>query len=104
MTAGSEIEKGSASSLIESVSASPSRASRARRVGSARAANVRSRSGGEKLTMRLSVCRHEHAVKHDVRLTCRGEVSCRARLAQVQESRGRVRDKTEAANPDGPGG
>jgi hypothetical protein len=42
MIAGSETGKGRASSLTEMPSASSSRASRARRVGSARAAKVRS--------------------------------------------------------------
>ena len=42
MMAGSETGKGRASSLTESACSSSSRASRARRVGSARAAKVRS--------------------------------------------------------------
>jgi len=42
MTAGSDIENGWASSLTERLSFSTSRASKARRVGSERAANVRS--------------------------------------------------------------
>jgi hypothetical protein len=42
ITAGSDIENGCASSLIEMPSDSPSRASKARRVGSDSAANVRS--------------------------------------------------------------
>jgi len=47
MTAGSDIAKGLAKSLIETLSASLKRASNARRVGSARAAKVRSRAAGE---------------------------------------------------------
>ena len=43
MIAGSDIANGLASSLIEMVSVSESRASKARRVGSASAENVRSR-------------------------------------------------------------
>jgi hypothetical protein len=43
ITAGSDMAKGCASSLTESVSRSVRRASSARRVGSARAAKVRSR-------------------------------------------------------------
>jgi hypothetical protein len=42
MTAGSDIAKGFASSLTDKLSSSLSRASNPRRVGSARAANVRS--------------------------------------------------------------
>ena len=42
MTAGSDIGNGAASSLIDRPSASPRRASSARRVGSDSAANVRS--------------------------------------------------------------
>lgn len=45
ITAGSDMAKGCASSLTESASRSASRASSARRVGSARAAKVRSRFG-----------------------------------------------------------
>ena len=45
MTAGSDIAKGLAISLTDRSSFSLSRASKARRVGSASAANVRSRSG-----------------------------------------------------------
>jgi len=44
MTAGSDIENGRASSLTESPSVSFSRASKARRVASESAANVRSRA------------------------------------------------------------
>ena len=42
ITAGSDIENGLASSLIETASVSLKRASKARRVGSAKAAKVRS--------------------------------------------------------------
>jgi len=42
MTAGSDIAKGSAKALTDSASLSDSRASKARRVGSARAEKVRS--------------------------------------------------------------
>ncbi len=42
MTAGNDIAKGCASSLIDRPSVSPRRASKARRVGSESAANVRS--------------------------------------------------------------
>ncbi len=44
MIAGNDIENGSASSLTEIVLVSPSRANRARRVGSASAAKVRSKA------------------------------------------------------------
>ncbi len=44
MTAGSDIAKGSASALTESASSDDSRASSARRVESASAAKVRSRT------------------------------------------------------------
>jgi hypothetical protein len=47
MTAGNDIENGLASSLTERLSSSLSRASNARRVGSANAAKVRSRFGFE---------------------------------------------------------
>jgi hypothetical protein len=47
MTAGSDIANGLASSLIEMSSASLKRATKARRVGSASAAKVRSRAAGE---------------------------------------------------------
>jgi hypothetical protein len=46
MIAGRETGKGRANSLTETVSASPKRARSARRVGSARAANVRSKGSG----------------------------------------------------------
>jgi len=46
MTAGSDIGNGLASSLTEALSVSPSRASSARRVGSASAAKVRSSGSG----------------------------------------------------------
>ena len=46
MIAGSDTGKGLASSLTETPSSSSSRASRARRVGSARAAKVRSSAAG----------------------------------------------------------
>ena len=46
MMAGSDIEKGSASSLTDRLLFALNRASRARRVGSARAANVRSSTEG----------------------------------------------------------
>lgn len=46
ITAGSDMSKGCASSLIETVSRSVRRASSARRVGSESAAKVRSRVGG----------------------------------------------------------
>jgi len=45
MTAGSDIENGAASSLTEISGRSASRITRARRVGSASAAKVRSRVG-----------------------------------------------------------
>lgn len=45
MIAGSDIVNGRASSLTDRLSSSPSRAINARRVGSASAANVRSRVG-----------------------------------------------------------
>jgi hypothetical protein len=56
MTAGSDIANGRASSLTDTLSRSPSRASSARRVGSARAAKVRS-SGvvSVYLTIELSI-------------------------------------------------
>ena len=54
MMAGSDIEKGSASSLTDRLLFALNRASRARRVGSARAANVRSSTGGLHLTIRLT--------------------------------------------------
>ena len=47
ITAGSDIAKGSASALIESLSVWLSRASKARRVGSASAAKVRSSGADE---------------------------------------------------------
>ena len=47
ITAGKDMAKGSASSLTEMASVSLIRASRARRVGSAKAAKVRSRLAGE---------------------------------------------------------
>lgn len=47
ITAGSDMAKGLASSLTEMLSVSLSRASKARRVGSASAAKVRSRVGPE---------------------------------------------------------
>lgn len=47
MTAGSDISNGCASSLILTASLSLSRASSARRVGSASAAKVRSSEAGE---------------------------------------------------------
>jgi len=47
MTAGSDIENGLANSLTDTFSFSLSRASKARRVGSASAAKVRSRFGFE---------------------------------------------------------
>src|SRR5579871_741373 len=55
ITAGSDIEKGSASALTETLSSLLRRARSARRVGSARAAKVRSRAGVIYLTIRLSV-------------------------------------------------
>jgi hypothetical protein len=54
MTAGSDIEIGLASSLTERGWCSSNRASRARRVGSARAAKVRSRGSCIYLTIWLS--------------------------------------------------
>ncbi len=45
ITAGSDISNGFASALTETLSASPSRSSRPRRVGSARAAKVASSEG-----------------------------------------------------------
>src|SRR5680860_851435 len=54
--AGSDMANGSASSLTDSALRSSSRASSARRVGSARAAKVRSRTASEYLTIRLTVC------------------------------------------------
>jgi hypothetical protein len=59
MMAGSDIAKGCASSLTETVSRAESRASSARRVGSASAANVwsrsRSRAPSLYLTIRFSI-------------------------------------------------
>jgi hypothetical protein len=55
MIAGSDIANGCASSLTESVSRLPSRATRARRVGSASAAKVRSNVSSLYLTMRFSI-------------------------------------------------
>ncbi len=61
---GSDIEKGLANALTGMPSVSVSRrASKARLVGSARAANVRSRSSSEHLTIRLSVWLGHHGVK-----------------------------------------
>lgn len=51
ITAGSDISNGCASSLTETVSRSVSRASSARRVGSERAAKVRSRCGAGEVVM-----------------------------------------------------
>lgn len=55
MTAGSDIANGCASSLTEMLSRLPSRASSARRVGSASAAKVRFRTSSLCLTMRFSI-------------------------------------------------
>ena len=55
MTAGSDIANGCASSLTEMVSRLPSRASNARRVGSASAAKVRSRAFSLYLTIQFSI-------------------------------------------------
>lgn len=55
MIAGSDIANGWASSLTENVSRSESRASSARRVGSASAAKVRSKICSEYLTMWFSI-------------------------------------------------
>ena len=55
MIAGSDIENGCASSLTERLSRLPSRASSARRVGSASAAKVRSRDLSLYLTMWFSI-------------------------------------------------
>jgi hypothetical protein len=61
MTAGSDIENGRASSLTDRLSRSPSRASSARRVGSAKAAKVRSRSLSLYLTIELSIRPQQNA-------------------------------------------
>jgi hypothetical protein len=55
MIAGSDMANGAASSLTEIVSRSESRASSARRVGSASAAKVRSRICSEYLTIWFSI-------------------------------------------------
>jgi len=55
MTAGSDIANGCASSLTEMLSRLPSRAKSARRVGSASAAKVRSRTSSVYLTIRFSI-------------------------------------------------
>src|SRR5262245_2344400 len=55
ITAGNDMGRGCASSLTEALSPLFRRASNARRVGSARAAKVRSRTASEYLTIRLSV-------------------------------------------------
>ena len=52
MTAGSDTGNGRARSLTETEPCSPSRASSARRVGSAKAANVRSSAAVGYLTIR----------------------------------------------------
>jgi hypothetical protein len=55
MTAGNDIANGCASSLTEMPSCRPSRASSARRVGSASAAKVRSRASSLYLTIWFSI-------------------------------------------------
>ena len=55
MMAGSDIAKGCASSLTETVSRAESRANSARRVGSASAAKVRSSAGSLYLTIWFSI-------------------------------------------------
>ncbi len=55
MIAGSDTGNGRASSLTDTLPRSPSCASRARRVGSARAAKVRSSSASGYLTIGLSI-------------------------------------------------
>ena len=55
ITAGSDIGSGRASSLTEALSPPFSRASSARRVGSASAAKVRSSMSSEYLTIRLTI-------------------------------------------------
>ena len=66
MTAGSDTGNGRASSVTESVP-SRSRAMSARRVGSARAANVRSSEGVAYLTIKLSLSRCPDFVKRPTR-------------------------------------
>ena len=61
MTAGREIGNGRASSLTDRLFRSPSCASSARRVGSAKAAKVRSRSLSTYLTIELSISAPHHA-------------------------------------------
>ena len=63
ITAGSDIACGRASSDTDTLSASASRATIARRVGSASAAKVRSRTGCGYLTMGLSIAQSGALVK-----------------------------------------
>ena len=55
MTAGNDILNGAASSLTDRSGAAASRITSARRVGSDKAAKVRSRAGSENLTMWFSI-------------------------------------------------